>query len=327
MTSFLRPRTLPQQSRPLSDASWEILSSLDAKLADRKKRDELSYEALRATLNKVPRQERGLDWTERVITLYCVKRMKGNRCVSLRNRIKEARLAAGDTKGWEAFSARLTETIAPYLLTYHGLQIPFVNRDKAEVVQEIANVFNLLEGQGYQGFINSGTLLGAVRESNLLGHDDDADLAVILKGDTDAEVMNELCLLRDRLNDTKGLAKECWLHTGGPLVKIRLVSGIGIDLFPCYFRNDRAYIWPHTYGDLGVNDILPLKPAKIGNQDFPAPQEPEKMLVLNYGAGWREPDPEFVFPWRAARKKFASLLKACRKQQPTRWPWQRQEKR
>ncbi len=38
------------------------------------------------------------------------------------------------------------------------------------------------------------------------------------------------------------------------------------------------------------------------------PANPEKMLEVNYGEGWRHPDPLFKFPWASANKAFAPFL-------------------
>jgi len=42
---------------------------------------------------------------------------------------------------------------------------------------------------------------------------------------------------------------------------------------------------------------------------LPIPAKPEKMLAVNYGSGWREPNPYFVFPWSEAKQRFSPFLK------------------
>jgi hypothetical protein len=40
------------------------------------------------------------------------------------------------------------------------------------------------------------------------------------------------------------------------------------------------------------------------------PAEPEKMLAVNYGPEWRQPDPYFKFPWSRAKVRFHNFLEA-----------------
>jgi len=308
MAQLIRPRTPPKQRRALSAKSWEILHKLDATLLDEDERKRRDYKSLRRELNQVPRAERGMDWTERVVALYCVKREKIGRSAALKINLRLARLEAGQTEELETFLARLRETIAPMVLTNHGLQLPFSNMNQDEIARDLLGVFDLLERLGYQSFINSGTLLGAVREGQFLGHDDDADLAVLLDAKTDEELPQRLEELLDALNSDGSLLKPAWYHKNGPVLKILVGSGIEVDLFPLWMREGKAHIWPHTYGDLNAEDIFPLSTQTLCGAEMPAPKNAEKMLELNYGKGWRQPDPDYYFPWNDAKLRFAKEL-------------------
>lgn len=310
MPKLIQPRKVPKQSRDLSPASWEILHEMDALLLDREKRELQPYDALRARLNMVPRAERGVDWTERVVALYCVKNRKIGRSAALKINIRKVRLEAGQQVELDAFYARLSDTTAPYFLSNHGLLLPFAQRDQDEVSDDLLALFALLDDLGYPAFINSGTLLGAVREGRFLGHDDDADFAVRLDGQTDEELVQSLDTLCDALNASGALKRPAWYHKSGPILKVLVGSGIEVDLFPLWFRDGRAYIWPHTYGELSEQDIFPLGTQTLCGKPMPAPNEPEKMLALNYGEGWRHPDPGYFFPWNDAKLRFATVLAA-----------------
>ena len=317
MPKLIRPRVPPIQRRELKETSWDILHEIDEILLDHEKRDQLSYKSIRSKLNRISRAERGLDWTERVVALYCVKRMRENRCASLKIEIKNQRLKNGERDKLEAFNARLRDTLYPMVLTNHGLSLPFSHRDKTAVAKELTELFSLLEKLGYQAIMNSGTLLGAVREGQFLGHDDDADLAVLIDGETDAEVVTSLQNLCRALNDSGELLKPAWYHKNGPILKVAIKSGIEVDLFPLWFRDEKAFIWPHTYGELTLDDIFPLSTQEMCGAPMPSPKNAEKMLVLNYGENWRRPDPDFFFPWDEAKQKFASVLDVYRSAQGT----------
>jgi hypothetical protein len=286
------------------------LRQVDALLLDREKRVNVSYAEIRKTLNRVPRAERGLDWTERVVALYCVKQMKEARSSALKINIRNMRLEEAETQPLDAFNNRLRDTLAPMVLTNHGLHLPFAARDQDEVAQDLKELFVLLKSLGYTAFINSGTLLGAVREKAFLGHDDDADLAVLINGATDLDVVESLQRLCKQLNQSGKLLEPAWHHKKGPMLKVRVGSGVEVDLFPLWFRNAKAFIWPHTYGELSEDDIFPLSTQVLCGASMPAPKDAEKMLARNYGEGWRVPDPDYFFPWDEAKERFVSMLDA-----------------
>jgi len=289
------------------------------------KRESETYRSLRKRLNKVPRAERGLDWTERVIALYCVKGKRLSRCASLKIMVRKLRLEKDQQVELDAFLLRLQKMLHPYRLTNHGLMLPFNERDQDAIAKDLLDLFTLLNQLGYRAFINSGTLLGAVREGKFLGHDDDADLAVELAGETDAEVIASLRQFHDQLNASGKLLKPAWYHPSGVILTVAIGSGINVDLFPLWFRQEKAFLWPHTYGTLTRNDIFPLSQQKLCNAVMPAPKDAEKMLAINYGENWRSPDPDFFFPWDEAKSKFASILdQAARSGKPP--PWQRRIK-
>ncbi|MEL6682208.1 MAG: LicD family protein [Pseudomonadota bacterium] len=308
MPKLIRPRRPPVQKRPLSDTSWQVLHDIDALLLDRETRDQHSYKSIRRRLNSVPRAQRGLDWTERVVALYCVKGMRLRRCAALKINIRNRRMEQQEEAEFEAFAERLRQTIAPMVLTNHGMLLPFAHRDQDEVAQDLVDLFALLDRLGYPSFINSGTLLGAVREGAFLGHDDDADLAVLIDGATDEDVVTSLHKLCEDLNATGELLKPAWFHPKGPIVKVLVGSGVEVDLFPLWLRDNKAFIWPHTFADLTKDDIFPLSTQKLCGTEMPAPLDAEKMLAVNYGENWRVPDPDYFFPWGEAKLRFASVL-------------------
>lgn len=308
MPKLIKPRVPPKARRPLSAASWKILHDIDALLLDHAARDNENYATLRARLNKVPRAERGLDWTERVVALYCVKRMRTSRAAALKIMIRKLRLESNEEEALNAFLARLGKTLHPYRLTNHGLMLPFNQRDQDQIAKDLQELFSLLQELGYPAFINSGTLLGAVREGKFLGHDDDADFAVALAGETDAEIVASLKTLHDQLNASGRLQKPVTFHKSGLILTVTVGSGIDVDLFPLWFRHGKAYIWPHTYGTLQRDDIFPLSQQQLCGAAMPAPNDPEKMLAINYGPNWRTPDPDFFFQWDDAKQKFAAIL-------------------
>lgn len=311
MPRLIMPRKLPNQTQPLSEASWEILRKVDETLSDPKRAAQVKYRELRSPLRRIPRAERGIDYVERVIKIYCIKGMRGPRCFSLKTKIGEAREKAGEQEKFEAFTEELGRILHPLTLTNHGFQTPFKSLDRAASATELKRLSDGLFELGYQHFINSGTLLGSVRDGDFIGHDDDIDLGVFISGGTIPERYRALYELRTKLT-ARFPDYEVWFSQGGPIVKVQFPAGLTVDLFIAWVADRKVYVWPHTYGDLTEDDVFPLGSSPLQGIDFPAPRNADKMLSVNYGPNWRVPDPNFVFSWRDAKIRFRDFLKYYR---------------
>ncbi len=319
MPRLFLPRRLIKRRRPLSEISWATLHELDEALLDAEMRSALQYEPLRRKLNTVPRAERGLDWTERVIALYRAFGLKRNRSQTLKLRIRLARLDAGEGEAWRDFEERLVRIIALRNFESEPRTNTLAQCNQDALIDDLKFVFELLNRLGYRSFINCGTLLGACREGSFVGHDDDVDLAVLIDGKDDETVVDAIYQLCATLNESGALSGTARMFHSSPYVKVHIPTGVGVDLFAFWMRNGRAYIWPHTFGELTEDDIFPLTTRSLNGVPFPAPKEPEKMLAVTYGEGWKTPDPDYTVPWDEAKRRFASVLDiyAARQEQPS----------
>jgi hypothetical protein len=267
----------------------------------------LSVKELRRPLQRVPRAERGVEWTERVVITYCLKRVRSGRVRSLRKDIIRYWEENNQPEKAEDFSNRVDHALdfaRPHAKNYF---IQFAAQDNVKAANELQKIITTLQNEDQKVFINSGTLLGAVREGSFIGHDDDIDLGVILSAENDKNAVKEFLSIF-RLLAARGDLK-IKTSFNSPVLKITLPSDIVVDLFPTWVKNGSVFIWPHTYGELNEADLFPLKTVELNGVGFPAPAEPEKMLELNYGSGWKKPDADFAFPWREARIRFRSFLK------------------
>ena len=102
------------------------------------------------------------------------------------------------------------------------------------------NLLKVLEGLGHKAFLNSGTLLGSVRDKNLIPYDDDIDLAVVLKSRGELYAAREFCTLAEQLNE-KGI--DCTLRVGNnAMIKLLDLDGFEVDLFPAYDTSTYCHV-------------------------------------------------------------------------------------
>lgn len=225
------------------------------------------------------------------------------------SKLLNARYARDEMEEFRAFEAFLhTRMPADELCGHNFKTVPFAKQSHENIWDHLRNVMPHLAERTEGVFLNSGTLLGVVRNGKLLDHDDDVDLAVILRASSPVEAAQEWRKLCFSLYQA-GLARLEDQSEGVPKI-IKLVSdgGYEIDLFPAWFQGDDFFVVPHTYGALKREDVLPLKTCEITG--LPIPAEPEKMLAVNYGASWRISNPYYVFNWKLANKRFTPYLKA-----------------
>lgn len=156
-------------------------------------------------------------------------------------------------------------------------------------------VIGMLDQIGVEAFPAYGTLLGAVREGNFLGHDSDADLGYVSKHSTPVDVIRESFELQRAVN-ARGFAT--YRYSGGAIrIDVPESDGSvrGLDVFGGFFDHDRLYLM----GEVGIpyerEWIHPFTTCTLAGRQYRAPARPEKLLEAMYGPGWKVPDPAFKF--------------------------------
>lgn len=293
----------PEQTKRLKVIRQKAFRALDGNLGDRKFRARLIHRKL---LDMRPNQY-SVFFYETLIATAVVGKIKPakthQRLVELRNWQKKA----GKEEEHAAFEARLLNFLGGIMVTQHGYDVKdFKTLDHDEVWDNVSKLMSKLEQMGYKSFLNSGTLLGVVRDKRLIDHDDDVDLGVVLHATNAEDVAQEWTSLSRSLSIEENVKKTRAPATL-PIV-VHQENSCKIDLFPCWMEGDSVYIYPHTFGELSKADVLPLKTCDVSGQPIPA--EPEKMLEVNYGKKWKIPDPDFKFRWWRAGKLFKSLKQA-----------------
>lgn len=187
----------------------------------------------------------------------------------------------------------------------------FGSRDPAQLtplLDAMETVIEALEAAGLEPFLAYGTLLGAVRDQDFIGHDSDADLGYVsaYEHPTDAmlesyRVQRQVERMGFRIQRYSGLAFKILVEEGDGTSR-------GLDVFGGFLRRESAESGSgHTedggtlylMGEVGhpfrSESLTPRATATLAGRTFPVPADPEPLLEAMYGPGWRVPDPAYQF--------------------------------
>ncbi|MET0525119.1 MAG: methyltransferase domain-containing protein [Nocardioides sp.] len=175
-------------------------------------------------------------------------------------------------------------------------------RDIAALLDATDAVIEALRSADVEPFIAYGTLLGAVREGAVLGHDSDADLGYVSGHSNPVDVSRESFEIQRRLS------RAGWRITrySGASFKIHVTEADvtrGLDVFGGFLDGGRLYLMGEIGTEFQRDWIYPLGTAQLDGRPMPVPARPEKLLEAMYGPSWRRPDPAFKFstPARTTR--------------------------
>lgn len=184
------------------------------------------------------------------------------------------------------------------------LALTFDSRSASEVaplLDAVEEVLAALRAAGVEAFAAYGTLLGAVREGRLIGHDSDADLGYVSHHTDPADACRESFLLQRRLQE-RGYRIQRY---SGVAFRIDVVEGDGsvrgLDVFGGFLDSDDGGATGTLYlmGEVGApfrrEWLHPLGTATFEDRTVPVPAEPGRLLEAMYGPGWQVPDPAFRF--------------------------------
>lgn len=166
--------------------------------------------------------------------------------------------------------------------------------DIAALLDATEAVLAALQRTGIEPFLAYGTLLGAVREGAVLGHDSDADLGYVSRHTDPVDVALESFRIQ------RVLAAEGWETSrySGAAFKVSVTEADverGLDVFGGFLDHGRLYLMGEIGTEFREDWIRPLATCELGGRPMPVPARPEKLLEATYGPGWRVPDPAFKF--------------------------------
>ncbi|MGA8258208.1 MAG: methyltransferase domain-containing protein [Nocardioides sp.] len=178
------------------------------------------------------------------------------------------------------------------------MQATFDTRTADQVtplLDSVEEVLGALRTAGVEAFPAYGTLLGAVRDGALIGHDSDADLGYISSHSHPADVARESFQLQRRLAD---MGYSVSRYSGaGFQVQVTESDGSlrGLDVFTGYFDDGQLILLGEVRTPFEREWIFPLGTTTLEGRTLPAPAEPDRLLAAMYGESWRTPDPAFKF--------------------------------
>ena len=151
--------------------------------------------------------------------------------------------------------------------------------DKKVALEVLSDVSQYLEG--YQFFLDAGTLLGIYRNGDFIDHDTDLDFAIIINPSKNPEFPTP---------DWPLIA--VWNYRNLPMQRAYLYKGIVVDFYFYYTNLEEGLIVNHNdHGVLKLKlvDSLPLSSYEFKNHNVNFPQSVENVLQSEYGEEWRTP--------------------------------------
>lgn len=170
-------------------------------------------------------------------------------------------------------------------------------------IKELESVLKILNGAGVCSFADFGTLLGLMREKELLKHDADVDVGIVVQdketiGNAKAVLKEQGYQLIREFTVDKVVKEQSYRKNH---VKIDLqfyTFEEDTDLMCCYLfynplRDRKEKYWKSVIKK--CPKVVKLQPMTIGGKDILLPQNAEEVLAYKYGPNWRIPDKSWVY--------------------------------
>ena len=213
----------------------------------------------------------------------------------------------------EADKRRFRELVSKQVLfdrelewTSHGIRRSFrfwTEPEKESYVEYAMDLVKDLRDLSENVCLGFGSVLAAVRDHDLIPHDDDLDIIMAFEPSQAATIADALRLLEEFLK-----ARD--YVVAGANTAHRLVSRPGIkkvDVFVGIFEGDNIAWFPGHRGALSREMIFPSQEIEFLGVKSAVPAEPEKYLEQIYGPSWSVPDPHFKHS--GVRKEYADIIR------------------
>jgi SAM-dependent methyltransferase len=185
------------------------------------------------------------------------------------------------------------------------------------LLDAIDHVLAGLDKAGIRAFLAYGTLLGAVRDGRLIGHDSDADLGYVSEHEHPVDVIRESFRVQRALTD----AGYRITRYSALAFKVDVVESDGVvrglDVFGGFMRDGRLHLMGEIRTPFKREWVTPLGTASLEGREFPVPADTDRFLTATYGRSWRVPDPAFHFGTpRSTHRRFDGWFRGIRVRRP-----------
>lgn len=162
----------------------------------------------------------------------------------------------------------------------------WTEENKIEVIKKLKILEADFKKLGYDILLYGGTLLGAIREKDLILSDNDFDFIIYHTVNTKEEVKNQIIDIDNKFHNEKRLCGD--LHFLGH--QHYYVEKNHFDGWHGWIgEDDKFYVVYHINGEINKDDILPFRKTELLEETFNIPNNPEKILEHLYGKKWRQP--------------------------------------
>jgi hypothetical protein len=179
---------------------------------------------------------------------------------------------------------------SPILFRKHGMSGDALRTEAASYVQSMKEIEGIFSEIGYETILCYGTLLGAIREGAFIAHDDDVDMAVLMKRSKDLDVREEWQEILSSLARRKVLSDFADRFL---FIKVTAPNGgKRSDIFPIIPVSDSMvdmYMEDLRIRKVRREIVTPFRQINFYGETFGAPADCEAFLSDRYGLDWRIP--------------------------------------
>ena len=155
---------------------------------------------------------------------------------------------------------------------------------KDELVSNLKKLETRLNALDCEMILHGGTLLGAIRNRDLINHDNDIDIIILHKAKSKEEVKKSILNVDNTFHRNKALCGD--FHYLGN--NHYFINGQHFDGWHGWIEDRKLYVFYHIKGEIKECELFPLKVIKLRNELFKVPNKPQRFLELLYGKTWKK---------------------------------------
>lgn len=178
--------------------------------------------------------------------------------------------------------------------TSHGMKRSFrywTRLEKQEYIRSAMKIMDELKELSPDVTFGFGSVLAAIRDKDMLPHDDDMDTLIAFKKSQVKTYVQAMNLVEEFL------AKRGYYVIEKKFNVCKTQIGTHkVDVFVGIYEDDGTIGWyPNKRHILKRSDIFPTKNIKILGEDYSVPKNADKYLEYVYTKDWKHPDPGFKY--------------------------------